>query len=61
MHYWSATVQCDMTRDDLKKIAKLDFTAARVEADDMNIDFGIEPKESLMLKKMATLLLAQDK
>jgi len=57
--YWAISMPIYVSRDDIYKISQADFTGARVEADGKYIDFGMKPKESLMLNKLAALILSQ--
>jgi hypothetical protein len=57
--YWDATMVFYMSRDEIYKISQADFTGARVEADDKYIDLGMTPKQSLLLNKLAALMLSQ--
>ena len=57
--YWSVTIVLPLTREDIYRIAQTDKTGIRIEANESNIDFGIQPKQSLYLKKQAALILAQ--
>ena len=55
---WTAVVALNTVKDDMARIWQSDITAIRIEADGQNFDFDIKTKDSKVIQKMFSLILA---